>query len=237
MPSDSPQLPLALRFPPDQRFETWVGTDPVAVAQLDALAEGAAHGGVLIAGAPGTGKTHLLLATCAEAGRHGRAVAYLPLATAKGRLHDALDALHERDLVALDDVDAVAGGRDDEIALFDFHNRMHDAGKAVAYAAGGWPDALPLALPDLRSRLQQCTRIALHPLDDAGRRELLLLRARRRGLQVDDAAIDWLLRRVDRDLAALTVLFDRLDRAALAAQRRLTVPFLRQALGADETQD
>ena len=32
---------------------------------------------------------------------------------------------------------------------------------------------------------------------------------------------------------AVTALFERLDRASLAAQRRLTVPFLRQVLGAE----
>jgi DnaA-homolog protein len=56
-------------------------------------------------------------------------------------------------------------------------------------------------------------------------------RAQRRGLAIDDAALDWLMRRVGRDLGSLTQLFDRLDRAALAAQRRLTVPFLREVLG------
>ena len=57
---------------------------------------------------------------------------------------------------------------------------------------------------------------------------MLRLRAARRGLQIDAAAIDWLLRRAGRDLAGLTALLDRLDRASLAAQRRVTVPFLRQ---------
>ena len=42
--------------------------------------------------------------------------------------------------------------------------------------------------------------------------------------------LEWLLKRVDRDLAGLTALLDRLDRASLAAQRRITVPFLRQTL-------
>lgn len=40
-----------------------------------------------------------------------------------------------------------------------------------------------------------------------------------------------LLRCVGRDLSNLTLLFDAFDRAALAAQRRITVPFLRQVLG------
>ena len=78
---------------------------------------------------------------------------------------------------------------------------------------------------------RSCARIALEPLDDPGRAELLRLRAARRGLQLEDAAIDWLLKRVDRDVASLTALFERLDRESLAAQRRLTVPFLRQVLG------
>src|SRR3546814_12409944 len=85
--------------------------------------------------------------------------------------------------------DAIAGRSEDELALFDFHNRARDAGIAVLYTARVTPDALPLALPDLRSRLSQCPRIALSRLDDDGRREVLRLRARRRGLAIADAAI------------------------------------------------
>lgn len=225
------QLPLVLRFPPDQRFTTFVGAPDGAVAQLQALVVEASRGCVYLCGPAASGKTHLALATCAEVGDHGKSAAYLPLVSTVGRLRDALHALHENDVIALDGLDDIAGNRDDEIALFDFHNRAHDAGKSILYAARVAPDALPLVLPDLRSRLAQCTRFTLRPLDDDGRRELLRLRARRRGLAIDEPAIDWLLRRVDRDISSLTALLDRLDRASLAAQRRITVPFLRQVLG------
>ena len=226
------QLPLALRYPPDQRFDTFVAAPAGAIAQLQALS---AKGGdaIYLAGSAATGKTHLAIAACATAEAHSRTAAYLPLASAAGRVRDALEALHDRDLVALDGIDAVAGNRVDEIALFDFHNRARDAGKALIYAARSAPTALPLTLPDLRSRLSQCVRIVLAPLDDTGRRTVLQLRAGRRGLQLDAAAIDWLLKRVDRDLASLTALLDRLDSASLAAQRRITVPFLRQVLGGE----
>lgn len=231
-PAGAAQLPLALRCPPDQRFETFVGAPAGALAQLRAFARGDAGAGeaLYLAGALGTGKTHLLLAACAEAETAGRRTAYLPLAAAAGRLRDALEAFEHADLLALDGLDAVAGAREDEVALFDAHNRARDAGRRLLYAARVAPDALPLTLPDLRSRLSQCVRLTLEPLDDAGRADVLRLRAQRRGLQLDDAAIDWLLRRVDRDLASLTELFDRLDRESLAAQRRLTVPFLRRVL-------
>lgn len=228
-----PQLPLALRYPPDQRLDTFVAA-PVGVReQLHALATQAGGDWVYLVGPVGVGKTHLLLATCATAEAGGRRAAYLPLAAAAGRLREALEALEGSDLLALDGLQAIAGDRDDEIALFDAHNRARAAGITLIYAARDNPDALALGLPDLRSRLSQCTRITLAPLDDDGRRVVLRQRAQRRGLMLEDAALDWLLKRVDRDLAGLTGLLERLDRASLAAQRRITVPFLRQTLGGD----
>ena len=61
-------------------------------------------------------------------------------------------------------------------------------------------------------------------------RALLVRRAEARGLQLDDSVLDYLFRRVGRDLRTLTALLDRIDRASLAAQRRVTVPFLRGVL-------
>ncbi len=231
--SSSPQLPLALRYPPDQRLDTFVSETPALVPQLRDFALGGAGRTLYVAGATGAGKTHLAIAICAEADALGRTAAYLPLRSIAGRLRDASEAAHQADVVAIDGLDAIAGDRAEEIALFDLHNRIHDAGRSVLYTASAMPDALGLVLPDLRSRLSQSVRVLLPALDDAGRHELLRLRADRRGLQVDAATIDWLLRRVDRDLPALTALLDRLDRASLASQRRLTVPFVRQVLADD----
>lgn len=232
-PEQAAQLPLALRYPPDQRFETFVRAPEGALAQLRAASCGQA-GVLYLVGGAGTGKTHLALAACAAAEADAsRRSGYLPLASAAGRLRDALEALHANDFIALDGVDTIAGDRDDEVALFEFHNRAHDSGKSVLYTARTLPQDLPLQLPDLRSRVSQAARIALAPLDDAGRREVLRLRAQRRGLAIEDVAIDWLLNRTGRDLSSLTALLDKLDRASLAAQRRVTVPFLRQVLGSE----
>jgi len=229
VPLASPQLPLRLRCPPEQRFDTFVGAEH-ATGVLTALATGTGPAAVYLAGASGTGKTHLLLAMSACAQETGRQVAYLPLTATVGRLETALDGIDRADLVALDGVEAIIGQRADEIALFHLHNRLHDAGVAVCYSATGAPDHWPQMLPDLRSRLNQCTRLNLVALDDAGRGEVLRRRATQRGLQIDQAAIDWLLQRIKRDLVHLTDLLDHLDRASLAEQRRLTIPFLRQTL-------
>ncbi|KRG39840.1 DnaA regulatory inactivator Hda [Stenotrophomonas pictorum JCM 9942] len=225
-----PQLPLVLRYPPDQRFENFIGAPDGVLAQLRAIAAGSSRDWAYLAGAAGTGKTHLALALCAATEQSGRAPAYFPLAAAQGRLRDALEALEGREVIALDGLEAIAGQREAEVALFDFHNRARAAGVTLLYTARATPEALGLVLPDLRSRLSQCGRILLSPLDDEGRGAVLRERAIRRGLALDEAAIDWLLTRTDRDLSGLVALLERLDRESLAAKRRITVPFLKRVL-------
>ena len=225
-----PQLPLALRYPPDQRLENFAAAPEGLIAHVDALAQVKGADWLYLAGATGTGKTHLALALCAATESAGRRAVYLPLIAASGRLREALDALEGNDVVALDGLEAIAGIRDDEVALFDFHNRARSAGLNVLYTARAAPDALGLDLPDLRSRLSQCIRVSLPTPDDESRREILRDRAQRRGLILEDAAVDWLLTRTDRDLGSLVLLLDKLDRESLAAQRRITVPFLKQVI-------
>ncbi|AOD15558.1 DnaA regulatory inactivator Hda [Xanthomonas fragariae] len=225
-----PQLPLALRSPSDQRLDSYIAAPEGLLAQLQALATGQASDWLYLSGPAGTGKTHLALALCAAAEQAGRTPAYLPLYAAAGRLRDALQALEGRSLVALDGVERIAGQRDDEVALFDFHNRARAADITLLYTACQMPDGLALVLPDLRSRLSQCIRISLPVLDDAARAAVLRDRAQRRGLALDEAAIGWLLTHSERELAALVTLLDRLDRESLAAKRRITVPFLRRVL-------
>lgn len=225
----TPQLPLSLRAPPDQRLDAFLG-QPVVRDAVRAAARGESRDWLFLAGPAGSGKSHLLLAACAEAASAGRRAAYLPLPAFAGRLGEALAQQEGFDLVCLDGLDAIAGHAADEEALFHFHNRARAGGGVVLYAARGNPAALGIALPDLVTRLGQCVRLTLEPLDEAGRRAVLRERAARRGLELDDAVLDYLLRRVDRDLASLTRLLDTLDRASLAAQRRITIPFLRQHL-------
>lgn len=233
----TPQLPLALRYPPDQRLESFIAAPVGMVAQLRALAEASGSDWLYLAGAGGSGKTHLALAVCAAAEQAGRRAAFLPMLAAAGRLREALHALEGRDVIALDGLQAIAGDREDEVALFDFHNRARSASVSVLYTAVAMPDALGLGLPDLRSRLSQCVRLSLPVLDDEARAGVLRDRAQRRGLTMEDAAIDWLLTRTDRDLAHLMAALEKLDKASLAAQRRITVPFLRQVLGGAKNEE
>jgi DnaA family protein len=70
----------------------------------------------------------------------------------------------------------------------------------------------------------------VEPLDEAGRVQALKLRARHRGLELPDDTARFLLSRSRRDMTSLYRLLDKLDAEALIAQRRLTIPFVRDVL-------
>lgn len=227
----SPQIPLALKFPAERQFSDFLGHVDVRQA-VEAVARRERDDWLYLSGPAGSGKSHLLLAACAQARRADSAANYLPLASVSGRLARMLEGQDASGLICLDGIDAIAGDRDDEVALFHFHNAIRQRGGRVIYAAHAMPAALPLVLPDLVSRLEQCTRLALQSPDETTRRQILRERASRRGLEIDDAVLDFLFKRVGRDLGSLTALLERLDRASLATQRRITVPFVRSVLEA-----
>ncbi len=225
------QLPLALHLPPGCTFDDFVAdANPALPAQLKALARGETEQ-LYLHGPAGSGKSHLLLATLDHARGLGREGLYLPLAELADQPPALLEGLESYPLLACDDLQAVAGRREWEEALFHLYNRARGAGAHLLFAADRPPGALPLSLPDLGSRLAWGAVHALQPLDDAGRQELLQRHARRLGLELHPAAARWMVTRCSRDPRQLTALLQRLDRAALAAGRRLTLPFVREQLG------
>lgn len=244
------QLPLAIRWPPQQRFEDYlVGENGAAIHMLRSAASEVDAAWVFVSGAPASGKTHLLIAACAAAEPHGRSAQYISLRNAsqralcddaadiamdspRGDLARSIRTLGGSDLLAIDDVDAIAGNRAAEHALFDLYNRCKMEKSTLIFGAAQAPAQIGISLPDLTSRLAVCAQVALKPMDEAGRRAVLIQRAASRGLVLDAAVLDWLFAHHARDLGSLTALFERIDKAALAAQRRITVPFLRELLAA-----
>ena len=228
----SEQLPLTLRWPAQQRFDTFI-TDGNDIA-VDALAQAATieTPWIFLSGPSGSGKTHLLFAACATASANGRSAQYLPLTKISSDRERSIRAFGGSAFLAIDDVDAIVGDKLAEHALFDLFNRARAENSSVLFAASAPPPQLGVTLPDLVSRLSSCTQLALKPLPDAARREAVRQRASARGIDLDDAVIDWMFDHTPRDLGSLAALIERIDRASLAAQRRVTVPFLRKLVGA-----
>lgn len=185
---------------------------------------------VYLWGGWGSGRSHLLQAACHAATARGGNPAYLPLGELAGAGVELLDGLEQMSLVCLDDLQAVTGNAAWEEGLFHLYNRVRDAGGHLLAAADASPAALGVELADLRSRLAWGPVFQLQPLDDTGKLMALQLRARARGMELNEEVGTYLLRRCPRDMHALFELLERLDQASLAAQRRLTIPFVRELI-------
>ena len=225
------QLPLGVQLGVSLRFETYTaGNNGEAVEALRRLADGVSRVPVWIYGATGSGKSHLLQAACAQASVAGKAAAYLPLAVVRGDGPAILDGFERLDLVALDDLDAIAGDDAWEFGLFRFFNGLTEHGGRLACAALRAPASAGIRLPDLASRLSASEVHRLEPLAEPEQPAALLLRAERRGLELPEETLGYLTRRAPRDFATLCRMLDALDTESLVAQRRLTVPFVRDWL-------
>jgi DnaA family protein len=229
--SPGSQLPLALRLRERRDFSTFIarGNEPL-VGQLQMLAQGGEHQ-LFLRGEAGSGRTHLLEATVQRVLDHGGGACLLPAQELLGLSPAVLEGLEGQSLVALDDMDALAGREDWEEALFHLYNRCRATGCAWLVAASDAPRHLGLMLPDLATRLAAGGVYRVHPLDEPGLLSLLQQRARERGLVLESEVAEYIIRRHDRSPVRLCETLDQLDREALARKRRLTVPLVREVLG------
>ena len=223
------QLALPLKLQDHAVFESFLptGNEPVVAFLNEMVDRQSGHGGWLW-GPPAVGKTHLLQAVCERAGNLAQ---FVPLADIREAGPGIIDGLQSRQFVCIDDVDAAAGDDEWELGLFSLFNALTDANGILICSANSAPRESGFRLADLQSRLSRLPSFHLSPLDDDARIEALQLRARHRGLDMPSETANFLLARNRRDMASLYDILDTLDAEALKAQRRLTIPFVKEVLG------
>lgn len=229
------QLSLGVILNDEARFENFYSTkgsvNEQAVALLRQQVDTQGYPFVYLQGGPGSGLSHLLQAGCHYAQAKGLHIQYLPMADLVDYASVELFAdLGYLDYLALDDLQAIAGKKEWEQALFHLYNLLRDSGKRLLVAANANVRELPFQLEDLRSRLQWGLTYKIQPLNDMEKQLALQARARARGLELSDDVAHYLLQRLPRDVHQLFSRLHYLDCASLAEQRKLTIPFVKKIL-------
>lgn len=167
---------------------------------------------LVIAGPPGSGRTHLASAWAERSGAR-----FL----APGTLREADGGSATQPLV-IDDVDS---GPMDETGLFHLLNAARAAENSVLMTAHGLPAAWGVRLPDLASRLKLAAVAPLHVPDDALLSGVVTKLFADRQVAIDASVVAFLIRRIERSLAAAARAVDALDRAAMENKTRITRAF------------
>ena len=229
------QLPLSVRLRDDATFANFYpGANAAALGYVERLCEadaGWTESLIYLWGGEGVGRSHLLHAACIRFEQRDEQAIYLPMDELVHYGPEVFDNLEQCELVCLDGLDALAGRQEWEEGLFHLFNRLRDAGRKLLLSANKSPRELGIKLPDLKSRLTLALVFQLHGLSDEDKLRALQLRASRRGLHLTDEVGRFILTRGPRSMNLLFDLLDILDQASLQAQRKLTIPFLKEIFG------
>jgi len=225
------QLPLNLQLNDDATFENFcAGENTLALSELKTFHQ-QRENFIYLWGKFAVGKTHLLQACCHAYQHLNLSTIYIPLKHHEQFRPSILEGLENLDLICLDDIDAVLRQPTWEEALFHCYNKLQQKDRQLIITASKPPQYLTYQIPDLKSRLSQGLILKLEELADAQKLEALTARAKNRGLTLNNEVGLFLMRRYPRNMQSLFDALDHLDRISLAEQRRLTIPFVKNALG------
>ena len=219
------QMLLDLGLPPSLSRDDLIvsSSNRAAVELVDRWPDWAAPHAI-IAGPPGSGKTHLATIW---------------------RLRSDAHALADPSRPGADDIEAARSGRSvlcdglaheaiDEAAFFHLLNVVRQSGGTLLVTALSAPAHWPLSTADLRSRFRAAMLAELLPPDDALLSAVAVKLFADRQVVVDRAVIDYLLARVERSVSAMNAMVARLDRAALERKSGVTRALVAQLLRRDD---
>jgi chromosomal replication initiation ATPase DnaA len=173
---------------------------------------------VALFGPAGAGKTHLAQIWRTRAG----ALELSPEALAAAAPPELLAGARA---VLIDGAD-----RAPEKPLLHLHNMLAERGGHLLLAAREPPSRWDIALADLRSRLVAAPAIGVVAPDEELIATLLVKLFADRRLAVPHEVVSFLVLRLERSFAAAQEAVARLDRAALAERRPVTIPLARTVL-------
>lgn len=219
------QLPLALKPPRRPRFDNFVAGPNRAV--LATLSQGVEPGGwYVLVGPSGSGRSHLVSAFLAGRFERNEQAHFIALDDPRQR---QLLGHVGGDWVVLDDIDALSGDEPGERALFNAFNRWRAERAGVVMSMAGRDG---FVLPDLRSRIGQATRLVLKPLEELDLAVLVRRLAAEHEVVLGRGVADYILSRAPRNAGRIAELVMAGAHRALAERRTLSVPLVRELLGA-----
>lgn len=233
------QLPLPINQIDEDTFENFhTGNSEVLVESLKRNFTDVQQPFFFIWGAKSCGKSHLLKAVSNHFLQNQQTAAYIPLTKANYFSPLVLDNAELLNVICLDDIQAIAGDTEWELAIFNLFNRIREQQglfnqerkTLLLISANCPPYQLNIKLPDLYSRLTWGEVYQLSDLTDEEKCRILQKNAYRKGMELSNEVAAFLLKNQGADLGNLAKALEKLDHASLQAQRKLTIPFVKEAL-------
>jgi len=177
------------------------------------------HGGALVVGPVGCGKSHLANVWCFKSDAAN---------TSASKLDDgSIERLQASGAMVVEDLDR---GIKDERVLFHLLNLGRQEKSCILLTSRVAPGALQVSLPDLRSRLRALPVSFIEPPDENLLQALLVKLFEDRQIKVEPSIIGYLSHRMERSMEGANAVVEAIDRLALETHRRVTRPLAHSVL-------
>lgn len=225
------QLLLPVSINASQTFDSFVNCeDQVLLEQLQNSVVNPDFSSLYIAGAQGSGKTHLLNACCHAANEANKTSILLPLEQMLSMSAQVLDGMEDIDLVCIDNIELIKGNMDWQKAIFNLYNSLMQSNGTLVITGSDTSHNLELELPDLASRIQWATPFQLHQLSEQDKTVALIHHAHLMGFELSEDVAKFMLSRLPRKMDFLMQALNTLARQSIEKQRVVTVPFVKEVL-------
>jgi DnaA family protein len=223
------QYPLHFEFRANQTFDDFfAGVNQPIIADLKQCVLGHGEQQIFIWAKSGQGKSHLLQSCCHYAQSHEQSSFYFDLARFRRHKPAIFLDLDDYEVICIDNVDWIIGQEKWEQALSAFMQRHYERGHCLILAATNLPNHLTLKTPDIKTCLSWGLMVQLKTLVNTHSIDALIFRADAMGFEISPQVGRFLMIQHQAELDGLWRLLEKLDRASLAAKRKLTVPFLKR---------
>jgi chromosomal replication initiation ATPase DnaA len=164
---------------------------------------------VVLAGPAGSGKSHLASIWAETTGAS---------VLSASSIEQCIEGLDLSRPVLIDEADRML----DEQGLFHLINAMRGAGMQILLTSRRFPSAWGVTLPDLASRLKAAATVEILEPDDLLLAAVITKLFADRQVEVEQHVVQFLVRRIERSLSTALDVVERLDRAALEQNSRIT---------------
>ena len=230
---DPRQLLLDIKLDESVSLENFIKCDSTntALSILGNVVESSSiSNSFLLWGRAGVGKNYLMQALNKGFLNQNLKTAFVALSDPRINEPEILDGLDQMDAVFIEGLDKLGDSEDWEGALFNLINQSLINETKLVFSSHCVAQDLTVRLKDLRSRLLAFTAVEIPEITENEKIEALKQSAERKGIELEEKTVKYILTYTSRNLSDLLRLLSELDDFSLEKKKKLSPSLVRELL-------
>ena len=181
-------------------------------------------------GLEGVGKSYIMKALHREFINRNMTTLHLSFDDKRITSPDVFKNLSSLEVLLIEKIDQLPQEKDWEIAIFSLINEALSSKTKIYLSSNLVSKDLNIELRDLKSRLSYFTAVEIPEITDEEKIEALSQSSARKGFDLDEKTISYIISRTSRSLSDLLKLINELDIYSLKKKRKVTPSLVRELL-------